>query len=341
MNLADADIVHELMENKGYERSDDPDSADLMFVNTCTVRQHAEDKALSHIGRCRTWKRKKDGRRLVIMGCVVERMGKTLKAKFPCIDLLIGSKEVHNLPALLDQFSIISPNASSHGSPWITIMRGCNNYCSYCIVPHVRGRESSIPLDKIIDAVHRSVRSGIHAITLLGQNINSYVHNGINFAELLDQIASINGVSALSFMTSHPKDFTDDIIAVVKEHANIHRIIHLPVQSGSNRILRLMKRGYTLEEYLSLIERVKSMVEGLYISTDIIAGFPGEEENDFKETMDLIDTADFYSAYVYKYSPRAGTAAAELTDSVPTEVKERRHAEILNKLKRRVHVRAA
>ncbi|MFH1379334.1 MAG: tRNA (N6-isopentenyl adenosine(37)-C2)-methylthiotransferase MiaB [bacterium] len=341
MNLADSDLVQEILETKGYTPLYNPDAADLMVVNTCTVREHAENRALSYIGRCASWKNAKTGRKLVVMGCVAERLQKTLKHKNPFIDLLISSKDIEKLPTLLDQFGIIHTRQSSRTSQWITIMRGCNNYCTYCIVPYVRGRERSIPADEIIRTVQQRVASGIHEIILLGQNVNSYVSNKTNFARLLACIAGINGIDKVSCMTSHPKDFNDEIINTINAHPNISRDIHLPVQSGSNKILKLMNRGYTKEEYLTKITRAKNKISGARITTDIIVGFPGEEETDFNETVELIETAGFSSAYVFKYSERAGTKAADYTDSIPREVKERRHAVILNTFKKGASIRAA
>lgn len=340
MNVADSNRIRELMEMKGFTCAHDPERADVLFINTCTVRQHAEDRAVSHIGRCRQWKLKKPGRQLIIVGCVVERLGKKLTRQFPFIDLLISSKDIPELPEILNRFASIQHIPPVAQSPWVTIMRGCDNHCSYCIVPSVRGPETSYPAEEILSTVQLRVHQGQHHITLLGQNVNSY-RNGIGFSELLSRIARIPQLEELSFMTSHPKDLNDDTITVIAEHANIKRTIHLPVQSGSSRILKKMNRRYTREDYLSLLKKIRIRIPDCRFTTDFIVGFPGETAEDFADTLSLIDKADFHSAYVFKYSSRTGTPADSYPDRVGQAIIDQRHTVILQTLKERAHARAA
>ncbi|MBI1979379.1 MAG: tRNA (N6-isopentenyl adenosine(37)-C2)-methylthiotransferase MiaB [Elusimicrobia bacterium] len=373
MNVADSEEMSRHLFQYGYTPASSPEEADLLLLNTCTVRQQAENRALSFIGRLKEWKNKDPKRKIVVTGCAAERIQKSLRRRFPHVDLVVGAKSIQEFPdriaPLLSKKSG-DPGAAvrfnwfaeseetfgdgqlrSEGKPlnlgeegktgFVTIMRGCNYTCSYCIVPFVRGREAYRPVDQILSEVQSKVRSGNAEVMLLGQTVNSYWQkfgsNGnagkiFDFADLLLEVHKIEGLETIRFMSPHPHYMTDKLITTLSQCKKISPQIHLPVQSGSNAILKKMNRNYTREEYLEIANKLSQAIPKLQLSTDFIVGFPGETESDFEQTLSLAGQFPFGMAYCFKYSPRAGTAASLLQDDVPQELKEERLSKILRQL---------
>jgi tRNA-2-methylthio-N6-dimethylallyladenosine synthase len=315
----------------------------LLLVNTCTVRQHAEDRAFSEIGRLKKWKAQKPGRKVVVTGCAAERTKEYLEDRFPHIDLVVGARSIEDFNTLVegllerrpdaDDLDYATPSTSDKVSAFVTIMRGCNYSCTYCIVPFVRGRESYHPMDQVISEVRDRVREGAREITLLGQTVNSYHRDGnrgkgTDFADLLEAVGAVEGVERVRFISPHPYYMTDRVIEAMADVPEVCEALHLPVQSGSTAMLKKMQRNYTRDGYLELIRKLRQAMPEMTISTDVIVGFPGETEADFRETISLIQEIGFDFGFVFKYSPRSGTPAAEL-EGFPEELIEERHQECL------------
>jgi tRNA-2-methylthio-N6-dimethylallyladenosine synthase len=325
MNIADSDDLKRELLCRGYSETSDVHQADLLIVNTCSVRENAELRAKARIqefGRI-----KKNGADLWVIGCMAQRMGAKLKDEIKTVNQVIGARQIEALIANLDQylptFIHSDSHAEHHDSPgdFIAVMRGCENYCTYCIVPHVRGPEISISAQEIVSKVIDRVKEGVSEFTLLGQNVNSYRDSEIDFADLLKMVASIDGVRRVRFTTSHPKDCSKKLIETIAATPSLCKHIHLPVQAGSNRILNLMNRKYTIDHYLSLIEMIRSYIPDADITSDIMVGFPGETEQEFEETLHLVEKVRYTTAFMFAYSVRGGTAAALMADTVPEEVK--------------------
>lgn len=348
MNVHESEKIAGLLRSSGYESANSEEEADIIVFNTCCIRENAENHAFGNIGALKKLKRQKKELIIAVGGCMTQEKGKTdvLKEKFPFIDVIFGTLNLEELPALIEEkrrakkriikirekegeiVEGVQPFRTSFPNAWVNIAYGCNNFCSYCIVPYVRGRERSRKADNIIAEVQSLVDQGYKEITLLGQNVNSYgndLNDGSNFADLLDKAASIGGKFRLRFMTNHPKDFTEDVVRVMKKHVGkICRLVHLPVQSGSNEILKRMNRRYTAEKYLEEIRMLKTLIPEAEVTTDIIVGFPGETEEDYLKTEELVKNADFASAFTFVYSKRSGTKAAEMPDQIPEEVSKNR-----------------
>ncbi|MGN1052911.1 MAG: tRNA (N6-isopentenyl adenosine(37)-C2)-methylthiotransferase MiaB [Candidatus Scatosoma sp.] len=361
MNVHESEKIAGLLRGAGYESAASQEDADIIVFNTCCIRENAENHAFGNIGALKKLKQRKNNLIIAVGGCMTQEKGKaeTLKEKFPFIDVIFGTLNLEELPALIEQkraekkrvikirekegeiVEDVKPFRTSFPNAWVNIAYGCNNFCSYCIVPYVRGRERSRKEENILAEIRSLVEQGYKEITLLGQNVNSYgndLQDGSSFARLLDKAASIEGKFRLRFMTSHPKDFNADVVEVMKKHPKICRLVHLPMQSGSDGILRRMNRRYTAEEYLNKIEMLKSAIPQAEVTTDIIVGFPGETEEDYLKTEELVKKAGFASAFTFVYSKRSGTKAAEMPDQVPEEVsKDRimRLVELVNSLTRK------
>ncbi len=325
MNVADSDDLQRLLVARGFFSSNSIENADLIIVNTCSVRENAEQKAKTRIyGFTRL---KKKGAALWVIGCMAQRLGDSLRDEIPGVDLVIGAKAVDSMEMIVDQY-YPRQNAlhttlikKSEISDFLAVMRGCNNYCSYCIVPYVRGEEKSIPVKVIEKSIIRRVSEGIKEINLLGQNVNSYNDEGSDFADLLRKVASIDGLQRIRFTTSHPKDCSEKLIRTIAEIPKICKHLHMPFQAGSDRILALMNRRYTSSHYRSLIEMIRKYIPEADITTDIIVGFPSEKTEEFEETLNIVKEACFTTAFMFAYSVREGTKAAEMADDVPKEVK--------------------
>ncbi len=348
-NEADSEKILGMASEMGYERTDTPSDADMIILNTCAIRQHAEEKALSMLGTFKAEKRKNPELLIGVMGCMAaeKHIKDMLKTDFHYVSFTLEPSMIHKLPYAVytalaaskrtfifgeDAGDIAEgiPAVRSHGhKAWVSIMYGCNNFCSYCIVPYVRGRERSRSASDIIGECEQLVSNGCREITLLGQNVNSY-KGECSFPELLEKIANIDGDFIIRFMTSHPKDASDDLIRVMAEHSpKIAPYFHLPLQSGSDRILKAMNRTYTRDRFMSIVTSLKESIPNISISTDVIVGFPGETEADFEDTLDILKRANFDSVYAFKYSPREGTPAAKMPNPVDEEIKELRIAELL------------
>ena len=324
MNVADSDVIKRLLQSRGFTSSFHPSKADVIVVNTCSVREHAEERARSRI--IEYARKKRRGAELWVVGCMAQRLGEKLREEISGVDRVIGAREIENieqqLHQFLSEFSHDDHQLRRDGvSDFISIMRGCNNYCSYCIVPYVRGPEHSIPVSTLVESIREKVREGVCEITLLGQNVNSYNDKGADFPDLLQQVASIEGIRRIRFTTSHPKDCSEKLIKTIAAVPAICRHVHLPVQAGADRVLSLMNRHYTAAHYLELVSMIRSYVPDADITSDILVGFPGETEDDFEETLSLVSRVQFTTAFMFAYSVREGTAAAAMGDSIPRSQK--------------------
>jgi len=338
MNKYDSQIIAEILENNGINITDDIENSDAIIINTCSVRKHAENRVLSNVNKFGSLKKENPDFKVLIVGCMAERLGENLKKINKNVDSVFPPYTYRHLPAYLKKnryydpkkcnpfeiYNDVYPKLDGKVNSFVAIMRGCNNFCSYCIVPYVRGRERSRPVDDVISEINRMVDYGYKEVILLGQNVNSYKYNNVDFPKLLEKISSVSNLQRIRFLTSHPKDLSDKLLSVISENDNISKWIHLPLQSGSNKILNLMNRNYTREQYLKLVEKARKKIDNLFISTDIISGFPGETDKDHKDTLDIVEKVRFESAFTYKYSPREGTQAYKLDDDVPEKTKVER-----------------
>jgi tRNA-N(6)-(isopentenyl)adenosine-37 thiotransferase enzyme MiaB len=305
MNANDSDLIAGHLLRQGFSSSDDPKKADLIILNTCSVRQQAEHKAASFLGRLEPLKKKNKDLKIVVAGCMAERAGKELQKRFPIVDLVIGAKKIGNFAAMLsDELGIEAGTPApapgrSAVSSFVTIMRGCGNFCSYCIVPYVRGPETSREAGEIVSEVEALAAAGARDVMLLGQNVNSYKDGALDFAALLEKINGVKDVQRVRFMTSHPKDLGERLIDAMAGLDKVCEHVHLPLQSGSNRILEAMNRKYTAARYVSIVEALKRKIPGASITTDILVGFPGETEDDHRQTMRMIEDTGFDSLFVF------------------------------------------
>jgi tRNA-2-methylthio-N6-dimethylallyladenosine synthase len=343
MNKHDSERIAGLLEANGYAQAGDPDAADVVVFNTCCVRERADERLRGQVASLKSYTRNRD---LVIAvgGCIAQRDGERLLAQLPHVDVVFGTHNLARLPELLaaaeesgrpqveilggtTDFASDLPSDREHAwHAWVPITVGCDNFCTYCIVPHVRGRERSRRLEDVVAEVERLAAEGVVEVTLLGQNVNSYgrdLYGEPRFAEVLRRVAA-TGVERVRFTTSHPKDLSDDTIEVMASTPEVCRYLHLPVQSGSDRVLKAMNRRYTQESYLALVEKLYAAMPDLALSTDVIVGFPGETEADFEGTMRVVETARYDQAFTFIYSPREGTPAAKMDGQVPREVSQER-----------------
>ncbi|MBR0288851.1 MAG: tRNA (N6-isopentenyl adenosine(37)-C2)-methylthiotransferase MiaB [Selenomonadaceae bacterium] len=341
MNVADSERMAGLLKKIGYSLTDDLDAADLILINTCCVRSTAEDKVFGQIGRFKTLKKQNPSLILDVAGCMAQKEGENLIKRAPHVDFVLGtgqSSEIANVVQSLElerkhfvdvsnvsgkiPDEMVFPLRGGKVSTFVPIMYGCNNFCTYCIVPYVRGRERSRKPEEIFAEVKQAVAEGFKDITLLGQNVNSYAGE-LNFAELLTACDKL-GVERLRFMTSHPKDLSDELIFAIAGGKNICEHIHLPVQYGSDKILKRMNRVYTVEKYLRLVEKIRAEIPNISLTTDLIVGFPGETDEDFAETLDFLREVKFDAAFTFIYSKRSGTPAATFENQIPDEIKHKR-----------------
>lgn len=353
MNEHDAEIMAGTLEQMGYIYADQREDADIILVNTCCVRETAESKVFGLLGRLRELKGKNPDLIIGIGGCMTqqEEAAGRIKSRFPHVDIIFGTHSLHELPDLIRQVETKKNSLLIHrrealeiaeGLPvkrasgikaWVPITYGCNNFCTYCIVPYVRGRERSRKPADIINDIKDLAQAGYQEVTLLGQNVNSYGKDikNTDFAELLKQVNDIEGISRIRFMTSHPRDFHEYLIRVIAGLEKVCEHFHLPVQAGSNNVLKAMNRGYTREYYLEVVKRIKDMIPEAAITTDIMVGFPGESERDFEDTMDLVERVRYEGAFTFVYNIRKGTPAAGMKDQVPEEVKSLRIQRLVNR----------
>lgn len=339
MNLADSGSLSALMNSSGFQAIESEDDADIIVINTCSVRQKAEERVFGRLGDLSRLKKDNSFKKLVVIGCMAQRMGKQILERAPYVDIILGTDQILRLPALLaspdsgpqvrtelgfEETDDLTPVRDFKYSAFVTIMRGCNNFCAYCIVPYVRGRERSYSVKKIINQVNEFTADGVREITLLGQNVNSYVDGEHRFSALLKRLTADTDLKRIRFMTSHPKDLSDRLIETMAAEPRIMPHIHLPLQSGSDPILKRMGRVYSYSHYFELTKKLKEFIPDISITTDLIVGFPSESEEDFEKTLTAVKTINFDSAFMFRYSVRAGTVAARFLDDVSEEEKIRR-----------------
>lgn len=348
MNEYDSSKMADLLAmSQGYQLTDDPEQADLLLLNTCSIREKAQEKVFHQLGRWKNIKQNKTGVIIGVGGCVASQEGEHIRQRAPFVDIIFGPQTFHRLPAMIERvarsderiidvsfpeiekFDCLPEPRSDGPTAFVSIMEGCNKYCTYCVVPYTRGEEVSRPCDDVLFEIAQLAEQGVREVNLLGQNVNAYrgaTYDGdvCTFAELLRLVAAIDGIDRIRFTTSHPIEFTDDIIEVYKDTPELVSFLHLPVQSGADRILNLMKRAHTALEYKSIIRKLRKARPGIQISSDFIVGFPGETEADFKQTMQLIADINFDLSYSFIYSPRPGTPAANMPDDVTEAEKKQR-----------------
>jgi len=357
MNVRDSELVIAQFLNNGYKLTDTIQDADVILFNTCSVRQHAEDKVWSELGRMRQLKKKKTDLMIGVIGCMAKNLENKIIERMPHVDLVVSSNDLANTYDYVEDIlnkrqHIVAVDSKQRDKSfyknlyhwdkkhcYVNISEGCSNFCSYCIVPYVRGMHRSRLADDILKEVKQLIKDKVNSITLLGQNVNDYYSKfkveglkvkKINFVDLLELISGIKGIKELSFVTSHPKDIDSRLFDLMVQKKNIKKYLHLPVQSGSNRILKLMNRGYTRKRYFEIIEQYRKKVPNGILATDIIVGFPTETEKDFNETLGLLKEIEFNFSYIFKYSPRPHTKAKDLVDDVSKEEKKRRHGILLS-----------
>lgn len=351
-NVADSEKIKGMLANAGFGFVDAPDDADFILFNTCAVREHAEDRVFGNVGALKALKRRHPQILIALCGCMMEQehIANRIYKSFPFVGLVFGTHSLHHFPELVYNALVNGKRIFERGNDdnklyegmpvkrdgtfkgWLPIMYGCNNFCTYCIVPYVRGRERSREKNVIVSEAREMIADGYKDITLLGQNVNSYgktIENGVNFSQLLKEIDSIDGDYWLRFMTSHPKDCSKELIDTIANGTHISRHLHLPFQSGSDRILKAMNRHYDRKKYLEIINYAKEKINGLSLTSDIIVGFPGETYEDFKETLSLIREVEFTSLFTFIFSPRVGTPAAKMDDPVPYSEKSKWFQELL------------
>jgi tRNA-2-methylthio-N6-dimethylallyladenosine synthase len=335
-------LVSGLLTREGFSETKDIHTADAIFVNTCAIREHAEDKVLSRLGYYHQIKRKNPKTIIGVLGCMAQNLKKDILESKPFVDIVLGPDSYRRLPEMirersnesshlvdtkLSRFEVYDdmfPSRNEGINAWISIMRGCDKFCTFCIVPFTRGRERSRSVEGIIQEAAKAVSDGFIEVTLLGQNVNSYLHEGHNFHELLDAVAQIPGLKRIRYTSPHPEDMTQDVLNVMAKHDNICNHVHLPLQAGNDEVLNRMNRTYTKDQFLARVYEIRNTLPNVGISTDIIVGFPGENEAEFQETLDMMEVVKFDSAFTFKYSSRPGTKAAEFDDHVPEDEKQHR-----------------
>jgi tRNA-2-methylthio-N6-dimethylallyladenosine synthase len=355
MNLADTEVVLSILTDAGYGQTTNLRAADVVFVNTCAVRENAEQRVFGRLGDFKRYKKENPGMLIGVLGCMAERLRKDLMESESHVDLVVGPDEYRRLPELIEgaltgergiavrlsrveNYDDILPLRTDGIKAWISVMRGCDKFCTFCVVPFTRGRERSRSLESIVREVEHLAAQGFKEITLLGQNVNSYHDERHDFADLMAAAARIDSTLRVRFTTSHPQDMSDKLIQTIAENENICNYIHLPVQSGSDRILELMNRSYGREHYRSLVRKIRASIPGVSLSTDFIAGFPTENDDDHRLTLDVIREVEFDGAFTFKYSPRENTKSWHMGDDVPEDVKLERLNQIID-LQREISLR--
>ncbi len=345
MNVHESEKIAGILENLGYENANSREEADIIVFNTCAIREGAEDRVFGNVGNLKKQKKRNKDLIIAVCGCMTQKSqtAQKLLNTFPFVDIVIGTFNLPKLGYYIDevkkgrQLEILEEGdidetlpykRTSGDNAWVNIMQGCNNFCTYCIVPYVRGREKSRKAENILKEIKDIIaEEKYNKITLLGQNVNSYgkdLKGGLTFAQLLKEICKLEGNFKLSFMTSHPKDLTDDVINTIAEEDKIEKYIHLPAQSGNNRVLKLMNRSYTREKYLSIIEKIREKIPNCRISSDFIVGFPTETEEEFEDTLSLVKEVKYDSLFAFMYSPREGTVASRMEGQIDDKVKHDR-----------------
>ena len=346
MNVADSELVASILNDSGYQITSSAEDADIILLNTCAVREHAEERVIGRVSQLNGLRAHRPNLTLGILGCMAQHLSKTLSDRAPFVDLITGPDAYRRLPEILAQSSQdalldvrldrsenyigVNPVRNTGTNAWVTIIRGCDKFCTFCIVPYVRGRERSVAAEEIVRQVHHIASEGFKEVTLLGQTVNSYRNADTDFADLLRQVSAVNGIERVRFTSPYPVDFTDKVIAAMAEITEVCPSLHLPVQSGSNAQLEMMQRGYTIEAYRELVSKLRTAIPDLVLTTDIITGFCGETDEDFRQTCELMEEIRYDSAFMFKYSEREGTYAhKKMPDDVAEELKGERLQEII------------
>ena len=352
MNVNESAKMKQILQTMGYEIVDDIDDSDLVFLNTCTVREGAAVKVYGKLGDLKRLKEKKNGKMIIgVTGCLAQEVRDEFIKKTPYVDLVLGNQNIGRIPDIIERLEKgedvhvvmvededelpqrVDADFGDDIVASISITYGCNNYCTFCIVPYVRGMERSVPLHEIVQDVKKYTEKGYKEILFLGQNVNSYgsdlADETDNFAKLLRESAKIEGDFWIKYVSPHPKDFTDEVIEAIADNSKIARMLHLPLQSGSTKILNAMNRGYTKEEFITLAKKIKEKIPDIGLTTDIIVGFPGETEEDFQDTMDVVNEVGFENAFMFMYSKRSGTPAATMEEQVEEQVKSERLQQLM------------
>ena len=348
MNVADSELVESILIDQGYYNSNDPSKADAIFINTCSIREHAEDKVHSQLGRYELIKKETPDVIIGVLGCMAQSLKHDLLEKRSFVDIILGPDSYRRLPELLKRsegnpqslvdtklsrfevYDDLFPSRNEGINAWISIMRGCDKFCTFCIVPFTRGRERSRNTLSILEEAKEAVKQGYKEITLLGQNVNSYHYEDYQFHHLLEAVAGVPGIQRIRYTSPHPQDITEELLSTMSKHKNICNYIHLPLQAGSDKILKRMNRTYTKSHFLSLVQRIRDILPDVGISTDIIVGFPGETDEDFGQTIEVMNEVKFDSAFNFKYSSRRGTKASEYEDKVQEEIKQQRLEQVID-----------
>ena len=357
MNVADSEMIEGILQSKNYSSINSIDKADIIFVNTCAIREHAEEKVHSRLGVFSRIKRNNPEVIIGVLGCMAQHLKDDILDSKPYVDIILGPDSYRKLPALLerkieDKKNIVDTKLSRYEvydnffpsrkegiNAWISIMRGCDKFCTFCIVPFTRGRERSRSVNSIVNEVKKAVNEGFIEITLLGQNVNSYKYENHTFDYLLKEIAEISGVERLRYTSPHPEDMTDDVLYVMAHYDNICNAVHFPLQAGSSRILNRMNRTYTKNHFIERAHRIREILPSCGLTTDIIVGFPGETNSDFEETIDVMNKIKFDSAFTFKYSPRLGTKAHEYSDQISEMDKQERLEKVIKLQKEHTLIR--
>ena len=347
MNVADSELVEGILTNLGLEKTTDYDEADAIFLNTCAIRENAETKVHSKLGNLHKIKLNKPHLIIGVLGCMAQNLKDDLLKNKPYVDIILGPDSYRKIPDLInrhvkDNKSIVDtklsryevyenlfPSRGDTFNAWVSIMRGCDKFCSFCIVPFTRGRERSRSVESVVDEVKKAVDQGFVEITLLGQNVNSYNFEGKSFSDLLLAVSDINGVKRIRYTSPHPQDINVELLEVMASRKNICNYVHFPMQSGSNEVLKRMNRTYTREHFYDMAMKIREIMPNCGLSTDIIVGFPGETDEQFRETLDLMEAIKFNSAFTFKYSPRPYTKAEQFSDHISEEIKKSRLDEML------------
>ena len=348
MNVADSELIIGMLNDEGFIRSNNPQNSDLIFINTCSIRERAEEKVHSQLGRWDKIKQNKPEVVIGVLGCMAQNLKQDILENRPFVDIVLGPDSYRKIPEIIkrsinDKQSIVDTKLSRYEvyegifpkrkggvNAWISIMRGCDKFCTFCIVPFTRGRERSRNIDSIVKEAEYAINNGYRELTLLGQNVNSFRNENYKFHDLLDIISQISGVDRIRYTSPHPQDITDQLLEIMRKYDNICNYIHLPLQSGSDRILKRMHRSYSKKDFLILVKKIRKMLPNVGISTDIIVGFPGETEEDFLETINVMEEVKFDSAFNFKYSPRIGTKASEYEDQISEIIKQKRLEKVIN-----------
>ena len=348
MNVADSELIIGMLNDEGFIRSNNPQNSDLIFINTCSIRERAEEKVHSQLGRWDKIKQNKPEVIIGVLGCMAQNLKQDILENRPFVDIVLGPDSYRKIPEIIkrsinDKQSIVDTKLSRYEvyegifpkrkggvNAWISIMRGCDKFCTFCIVPFTRGRERSRSIGSIVKEAQHAVDNGYRELTLLGQNVNSFRNENYKFHDLLEIISQIPGVDRIRYTSPHPQDITDQLLEIMQKYDNICNYVHLPLQSGSDKILKRMHRSYSKKDFLILVKKIRKMLPNVGISTDIIVGFPGETEEDFLETINVMEEVKFDSAFNFKYSPRIGTKAFEYEDQISEIIKQKRLEKVIN-----------